>query len=389
MAETAQILLNLFIMYAGARLMGEVFHRLKQPAVVGELLVGIGLGVVAFPVHSPVYEAIAEIGAIVLLFYVGLEMRASDIFRVGATAARVAVLGVALPLGLGYGVMALLGYTTPVAVFVGTALVATSVGITARVLKDLGVLSATEARVILGAAVIDDVLGMVLLAGVSGLGDGQWWYVLLLVVEAVSFTLFVSLVATRVVRRYGSLLEHLRISNAPLTVAIIVLLGLSALSAFIGLAAIIGAFLAGMMFAETRDRYPLEHQVEPLHDFLVPFFFVVMGTMVDVSLFMRGEILGLALLITTVAILGKLLGGVLGGYSLGRLSATIVGVGMVPRGEVGIIVALLGLRLDLIDSTLYGVVLFTVIVTTLLSPPLLEALFYRRARGMSLEGEGP
>lgn len=380
MNETAGILLSLFLMFTAAKTLGEVFERIQQPAVVGEILAGILLGILGLVGHTTVYETLAEIGAIVLLFYVGLENRFSEILRVGWTAFLVAALGVILPFLLGYGWMVLLGQESRVGLFIGTAMVATSVGITGRVLADMGVLTAVESRVILGAAVIDDILGMVLLGVVGGLGGGtiSWSDLTILLVEVLLFLAFVSLLMTRAIRRYGSLLERLRIRNAPFVVAITLLLGLSSLSAYIGLAAIVGAFLAGMAFAETRDQFPLEHQVEPLYDFLVPFFFVIMGSLVEVESFLEWSTLALALGVTLLAVLGKLLGCGLGAYRLRGCSALIVGMGMVPRGEVGIIVALLGLNLGIIDRTLYGVVLFMVLATTLLSPPLLKGLFKGR-----------
>ena len=377
MTEISTILLTLFIMFTAAKVAGELFERIHQPAVIGELLVGIFLGALGLIAHSSVYDTLAEIGAIFLLFQIGLETRASSIFRVGRVASQVAILGVLFPFLLGYLLMSALGYNTPVAMFMGVALVATSVGITARVLHDMGRLRTTEARVILGAAVIDDVVGMILLAVVAraSVGELSWWYILLLAAEAIIFILFVSLVGTRAIRRYGSVIQHLRIRNAPFVVSIVVLLGLSALSAYIGLAAIIGAFFAGMMFAETRDQYALEQKVEPLYDFLVPFFFVIMGSLVDVQAFWDTKILLLALVITLLAFAGKLVGCGLGAAGLGWRRALTVGIGMSPRGEVGIIVALLGLSQQVITKDLYGAVVFMVVVTTLVVPPLLKTLF--------------
>ena len=377
MTEIGEILLTLFIMFAAAKAAGELFERIQQPAVIGELLVGILLGTLGLIEHSPVYMVLAEIGAIVLLFQIGLETRASSIFRVGRVASQVAILGVLLPFFLGYLIMNGLGHSQSAAMFVGVALVATSVGITARVLHDIGRLRTTEARVILGAAVIDDVVGMILLAivGRASAGELSWWYILLLAAEAIIFTLFVSLVGTRALRRYGSVLQYLRIRNAPFAVSIIVLLGLSALSTYIGLAAIIGAFFAGMMFAETRDQYALEQRVEPLYDFLVPFFFVIMGSLVDVKAFWNTDILLLAIIITFIAFVGKLVGCGLGAVGLGWKRALTVGIGMSPRGEVGIIVAMLGLSQGVINEDLYGVVVFMVVVTTLLVPPFLKGMF--------------
>ena len=191
MNDTAHVLLDLFVMFAGAKLAGELFQRLRQPPVIGEILAGTVLSAIGLISHSPVNEALAEIGAIVLLFYVGLETRASSIFAVGRSAFLVAVLGIIFPFILGYTFMTVLGSGSAEAMFVGTAMIATSVGITARVMSDMGLLRSVEARIILGAAVIDDVLAMLGLAVVSGLGAGDLSLPSLAItaIEAVAFTI--------------------------------------------------------------------------------------------------------------------------------------------------------------------------------------------------------
>ncbi|HEX2987943.1 MAG TPA: cation:proton antiporter, partial [Chloroflexota bacterium] len=274
-------------------------------------------------------------------------------------------------------------------IFSGTDMMATSVGITARVLRDLGQLDSSESRVILGAAVIDDILAMVALAVVSGLattGSVRLSEVVLVVAEALLFTLFVALGGTRTVRRYGHQLTRLRMEGAPLAISLLVMLGLASLSAQIGLAAIIGAFLAGMAFAEAPDEFDLERQVLPIYQFLVPYFFVLTGSQVDWRLFTNGGLMALALGITFLAILGKLLGCGLPMIPFGVRSAAIVGVGMVPRGEVGLIVASLGLTMGVVAVEIFSVVVIMSILTTIVAPPVLAALF--AGRGMPRpEGE--
>jgi Kef-type K+ transport system membrane component KefB len=394
-----EIIAQLFVIFAVAKLAGELFQRLRQPPVIGELLVGVligpyALGWIGVPggalvglfhdraaaqeALSLVLHVLAELGAIFLLFFVGLETRLSDLLRVGLRAGAVAVAGVVLPFLAGAGLMLALGHPGLEAAFVGTALVATSVGITARVLSDLGYLDSVEARIILGAAVVDDILGMIALAIVSGVGaTGQvaLAQVVVTAMLAIAFTVFVALVGTRVVRRYSWRLERLQVRNAPFVVAVMICLGLAALADVIGLAAIIGAFLAGLVFAETREQYALEHQTLPVYELLVPMFFVITGAGVDWRLFLDGSLLGLALVVTALAIVTKVIGCGLGAWGLSARSMAIIGVGMAPRGEVGLIVASIGRGLGAIPSEIFSIVVVMSVLTTLIVPPLLPLLF--------------
>jgi len=380
--DLTRVLFDIFLIFASAKLLGELFERFRQPAVVGEVLAGLLLGpyLLGIVPHSLVYEGIAEIGVIFLLFTVGLETKPSDILKVGVVASKVGLLGILLPFVLGFGLIAYLGHPTLEALFIGTALVATSVGITARVLGDMGLIQEIESRIILGAAVIDDIIGMILLAVVSSLGEGalSWVRITLVAVEAIAFTLFLGLVGSRVINRYGRWIERIKTPQAPLVFSILICLGLSALSSAIGMAAIIGAFMAGMVLAEFSEEYHLVEKAEAIYAFLVPFFFFVMGSHINVAVIGSGEIIWLALAITVLAVVGKLVGCGIGALSLGRSSALIVGVGMVPRGEVGIIVAMLGLRLQAIPESMYALVIFMSVVTTLAVPPVLRVLFRER-----------
>ncbi len=382
MEHLTTVLFDILLIFASAKLLGELFERLRQPAVVGEVLAGLLLGPYLLGVvpHSPIYEGIAEIGVIFLLFTVGLETKPSNIITVGVVASKVGLLGIILPFMLGFGLVTYLGHPTLEALFIGTALVATSVGITARVLGDMGLIQEIESRIILGAAVIDDIIGMILLAIVSGLGEGalSWVRISVVALEAIGFTLFLALVGSRVINRYGGWIERIKTPQAPLVFSILICLGLSALSSAIGMAAIIGAFMAGMVLAEFSEAYHLVEKAEAIYAFLVPFFFFVMGSHINVAVMANWEILWLALAITVLAIAGKLLGCGLGAWSLGRGAALIVGVGMVPRGEVGIIVAMLGLRLHAIPESMYALVIFMSVVTTLAAPPVLRILFRER-----------
>ena len=401
MNEITALLVDLFLIFLAAKLAAELFERIGQPPVIGELLAGVligpyALGLIGTPdagliaaFHGDaaaaqeainlVYHLIAELGVVVLLFFVGLETRLADILKVGGRAGAVAVLGVVVPFILGYGLMGpLLGHPAVEAIFVGAAMVATSVGITARVLRDLGVIASTESRIILGAAVIDDILAMVILAVVAGLattGSISAVEVALIAGQAILFTAFLAVVGTGAMRRYGLGLDRLKMDNAPLAVSLLAMLGLAALSAGIGLAAIIGAFLAGMVFAEAREHFDLEHQALPIYQFLVPFFFVLTGAQVDWRLFLDGGIMGIALAVTALALAGKVVGCGLGVLGMGGRSTAIVGVGMAPRGEVGLIVASLGLSLGAIPSQIFSVVVIMSILTTLVVPPVLRMLY--------------
>jgi Kef-type K+ transport system membrane component KefB len=382
MEHATQVLFELFLIFASAKLLGEFFERFRQPAVVGEILAGLLLGpyVLGIVPHAPIYEGIAEIGVIFLLFTVGLETKPSDILSVGGVASKVGVLGIVLPFALGFGLIVFLDHPTLEALFIGTALVATSVGITARVLGDMGLIQETESRIILGAAVIDDIIGMILLAVVSGLGEGvlSWVRIAVVAIQAITFTLFLAFIGSPVISRHARMVEILRTPHAALVGAILICLGLSALSSAIGMAAIIGAFMAGMVLAEFSEKYQLVEKAETICVFLVPFFFFVMGSHINLAVMASGEIVWLALAITVLAIASKLLGCGLGAWSLGRRGALIVGVGMVPRGEVGIIVAMLGLKLHAIPESMYGLVIFMSVVTTLAAPPVLRVLFRTR-----------
>ncbi len=372
------IILELFLMYAAARLVGEVFERIGQPAVVGELLAGILLGpsLLGWIHVGEAQSAFAEIGVIVLLFTVGLETDLFEFRSVARPATAVGLLGIVLPFAAGWGTMRLLGYEPIESLFVGAALVATSVGITARVLGDLGALRRPESRVILGAAVLDDVLGLAILAVVAGLGAGALSVgrVAVVVGEAVGFVALLAFVGPAVVRRYGGWLERPSSERSPFLLALALCLGLSALAEAIGLAALVGAFLAGIVLAETREQYKLVREMRPVADLLTPFFFVLTGARLDVAVFTEPAVLLVTVLITLVAIAGKVGGGLVGARSMGRRPALLVGVGMMPRGEVGILVASLGLSLGVVGNRLYGAVIGMSLITTLLAPPLLKRL---------------
>ena len=376
------VLVDLFVLFAAAKILGEIFEYFGQPPVVGELLGGVLVGPHVFGVlggeSEDVLALLAELGVIILLFAVGLETSIGDLRRVGRSALQVGFLGVVIPFAAGVGLMALLGYERGDVLFIAAAMVATSVGVTARVLKDLDAVRTNFARVVLGAAVVDDILALLVLAVVVGLaaGDVSSFQLGLTLAASAVFLLFVLLAAPPLVRKISDFAHLPIIPGSPLVFALLLTLGLAALSETIGLAAIIGAFFAGLIFDFRKEE--VVSQIEPVYEFLVPFFFAVTGSRLDPAVFTDGAILGLASMVTVLAIVTKIAGGYAGALQLGRGDALLVGVGMVPRGEVGLIVASLGLNLGVIGSDLYGVVLAMTVVTTILTPPVFGPMVRRR-----------
>ena len=382
---TADVLVALFLVLLAAKVGDELFKRLRQPALVGEILAGVVIGPSVLGIVEPneTLEVFAELGVVFLLFWVGLETRLSDMREVGATAARVGALGVIVPFAAGYGAGAVLGESAGTSVFIGAALVATSVGITSAVLIELEALATRAARTILGAAVVDDILAMVLLAvavGVAEKGGVDLSSILVVIAIALAFVVFVAIGGTRVVARWPDVFHAPRFSESPLLPAVILCLGLAAFAAQIGLAAIIGAFLAGMVVAESKDRHDFEEEVAPLYAFFPPFFFVFIGLEVDLGAFADAGTLGLLVAITALAFLTKLVPCWLAARPMGPADAKVVGIGMIPRGEVGIIVAGIGATAGVVDDDLFAVIVGMSILTTLLVPPLLRRALAASAR---------
>ena len=380
----ADVLVALFVVLLAAKLGDELFKRLGQPALVGEILAGVVIGPSLLGLVEPgeTLEVFAELGVVFLLFWVGLETRLSDMRDVGLTALRVGALGVVVPFAAGYGAGLVLGESGATSVFLGAALVATSVGITSAVLIELGALATTAARTILGAAVIDDILAMVLVAvavGVADQGGVDVTSIGVVIGLALGFVVFVALGGTRLVARWPDVFHAPKFSESPLLPAVILCLGLAAFSAQIGLAAIIGAFLAGMVVAETKDRHDFEEEIAPLYAFFPPFFFVFIGLEVELDAFTDAGTLGLLLAITVLAFATKFGAAWLAARSMGTRDAVVVGLGMVPRGEVGIIVAGIGATAGVVEPDLFAVIVGMSIATTLLIPPLLRRALARAA----------
>ena len=413
------VLIGVAVMLVAAKLAGELFERMKQSSVLGELFAGIVLGnllIFGTSVFEPLktdvtIAALAELGVIILLFEVGLESDLKEMIEVGFSSLLVAVLGVIAPFFLGWAVSAYFIPDEPrlTHIFIGATLCATSVGITARVFKDLGKLGTREARIILGAAVIDDVLGLLILAIVAGAIRAASTGATLSVVEisliaAKSFAFLIGsivigqLLVPRMLRGAG----RLETRGVLLTIAIAICLALSWAAARVGLAPIVGAFAAGLVLDEVhykpsggRKERDLHDLLQPVSTVLVPVFFVLMGMKVDLRFFTQGGILGFAMALTLAAIIGKQV------CSLGVVERGVnrfaVGVGMIPRGEVGLIFAGIGATLMLpsatgaslpvISSAVFGAVVIMVIITTLITPIALKSALARAGRKQKSKGD--
>jgi Kef-type K+ transport system membrane component KefB len=379
----SDFLLALIAIFAAAKIFGEIAERVGQPAVLGEMIGGIVIGVSGLHLvdaHSPLLQILSEIGVILLLFLIGLETDVRRLLSVGGASATVAFVGVALPLLGGIAAGRALGMPPVVSLLLGAALTATSVGITARVLADLGHLKSDEAQVILGAAIIDDVLGLICLAIVAGLAARQTlttWSVAKMFIAAFGFIALALVIGSVLAPRFVALITRLRVAKGLFFASVMFAFALAWTADFIGSAMIIGAFAAGLILARTGRGADIEHEVHDVAQFFIPIFFVLVGAAVDLEMLNPFEpqarrffIIGIVL--TLIAIVGK----VAAGYaSFGRpLRRLVIGVGMVPRGEVGLIFAQLGLSTGLLTAGLYSSVAMMVIVTTLIAPPALRAL---------------
>ncbi len=371
--------LAMLLVFGGAKLLAEIFERFHQPGIVGEILAGVLLGpsVLAWVTPDPLLKSLADLGVMFLLFRVGLEMKSSELLKVGGVATVVAMAGVIAPMIAGWGIARLWGYGQVEALFAGAVFVATSVGITAQVLSSKGLLQLKSSQIILAAAVIDDVLGLIVLGIVSGMAHGkmEWLDLALTVALPVVFTVVVAHWGSHSVRRIAPRVEaRLRVGEVQFNLSVVLLFSLALLAQYVGIAAIVGAFLAGMALGE--------HVGTRVHDLvcgtaelLVPFFLVGVGLNVQLSAMSDRPTMLLAAVLLVAAILTKILGCGLGAWGEGAREALRIGVGMVPRGEVGMVVAQMGLGLGVITGKLYGVVVFASLATTLAAPPLLSLVY--------------
>lgn len=383
--EVAQFLLVLIAIFGSAKMFGELAERVGQPAVLGELIAGLVVGVSGFRIvdaQEHTIHLLAELGVILLLFMIGLETDLKKLLSVGASSAAVALVGVTLPFLFGYFAGVYLGYGPMLSIFLGATLTATSVGITARVLSDLGHLHDRESQVVLGAAVIDDIIGLILLTIVGALARGEELTALGIAkttLIAFGFVVVAIMLGNWLAPYLIQLITRLRVVKALFFAAVMFAFALAYLAEEVGSALIIGAFAAGLVLARTERAEQIEREVHDIAQFFIPIFFVSVGAAIDLRTLnpfnaetRQFALIGLAL--TIVAIIGKL---VSGWAVLERgLKRHVIGIGMVPRGEVGLIFAQIGLSTGILAIGLYSSIAMMVIITTLIVPPLLR-LFLR------------
>ena len=425
--EVGEILLMLFVVFVLAKLASLLVKKFGMPGLIGEILVGVLLATVTIGDQSlaqmlgivlpagpgeegsdgyNILHIMAELGVMFLLFSVGLETRVKDLMSVGKAAFLVALMGVILPFILGYAYISFLSGDGNLyhALFLGAAMVATSVGITARVIKDMKLTDAKESRIIIGAAVIDDILGMIVLAVVSGMANSassgevnivEIIKITLLAIVFVGVVLFIAGYVVpkfydwrkaRIERKFAENKDYVPMRYNMVVVAIAACIGLGFLADSIGLASIIGSFLAGMIFAEYVFEWKIEEKIEGICTLFVSFFFVYVGIQVDLSSVDQNVIIT-TIVIIILAFIGKYvgcsLGAKMGDKSLDKDSLNIIGIGMVPRGEVGIIVATIGLSIVVsgvpaISKELYTTVVLMSVITTIIAPPLLSMAFKKK-----------
>ncbi len=399
------VLIGLIVILLGAKIGGYFFNRIGQPTVLGELIAGVIIGNLvlltgwdglSFLRTNEYISILAEIGVIILLFEVGLEENIKNMLKVGTSSFLVACIGVIFPFFLGYacGKILLPGRFNSVYIFIGATLTATSVGITARVLRDLRKVNTKEGRIILGAAVIDDILGLIILAVVTGIvtsGAVSFMDIGFITLKALIFLVGSLVLGVILAPRIMKLAQMLWIEGVMVISALLFAFLLAYLANKAGLATIVGAFAAGLILEETHFKgfkeatYNIHDMIRPISSFLVPIFFVLMGIQVRLETFKEVHVLGLSAALTGAAILGKQLCG-LGavGRNLDRIS---IGVGMIPRGEVGLIFAAIGRKLvipgtntPVIDPGIYSAIVIMVIFTTLFTPPFLKFTLLRREK---------
>lgn len=418
--ELAPIIMMLLVIFVVARVFSAVVERFGLPGLIGEIVAGILianlaiggdtlLDLLGIVIENPststegndlysILYTFSEIGVIFLLFTVGLETRVKDLLGSGKTAMLVAVVGVIVPFFLGFAFIQVTEGNFHHAMFLGAAMVATSVGITARVIKDMHLMNKKESRIIISAAVIDDVLGMVVLAIVKGMAGTSGGIdpvgLIIVIAEAIIFVIGMILAAKYLVplligywNKSNAGREKPRKAPSPLALALIVCFFFAWLAEEIGLAAIIGSFLGGMLFSEYAEETGLNGKFDTLTTMFISFFFVMVGLKVDASALGSTTVIIDIVIVLVLAVVSKYvgcgLGAKIGDKGLGKDSLGIIGIGMVPRGEVGIIVASIGLSIVVdgapaLSAELYSVIVIMAVATTIIAPPLLSRAYKKR-----------
>ena len=381
--SVAELLLALIAIFVAAKVLGELAERLGQPAVLGELVGGVIVGVSGLHLvrpHDVTIHLLSELGVILLLFLIGLETDLRKLMSVGGSATAVAVVGVALPFIGGFLFGRLLGFPVMVSVFLGASLTATSVGITARVLSDLGHLKDDESQIVLGAAVVDDIIGLVLLTLVGTLaGGGALTFLGIgrIILVAFGFVILAIVIGSQLAPRLIRVIDRINMARGLFFASIVFAFLLAYFAQQVGSAVIIGSFAAGLVLARTHRGKDIEHEVHDVGQFFIPIFFVVVGAAIDLRSInpfdpATSRFFWIGLGLTVIGVLGK----VAAGYVVWKkgLRRTVIGVGMIPRGEVGLIFAQIGLASKLITPGLYSAVALMVMITTFITPPLLRKL---------------
>lgn len=373
--DVPSLLLTLAAVFGATKVFGEAAQRMRQPAVLGELIAGVLLGSSVFGLldpHDPVVHVLSELGVLVLLFQIGLETDLQALRRVGGAALAVGITGVVLPFVGGTAAALALGQSPLTALVIGAALTATSIGISARVLGDLGRLHTPEGRVVLGAAVLDDVVGLIILSVVSGVAAGGAvtpMVVASTTVVAIGCVVLSLLAGTAAVRPLMYVVSRLQVGGALGVAALGFAFIFAALAAKAGSAMIIGAFAAGLVLHRTPQRHEIERSTTAIGHVLVPIFFASVGAQVDLAALFQPTALVLGGVLVAVAIVGKIVAGYAPWWFEGR--KLLVGVAMVPRGEVGLIFAQMGAATGVLAGSQFGAVMAMVVVTTFMTPPLL------------------
>lgn len=390
--DVPHLLAVLVALLAATKVLGLLAQRIGQPSVVGELVAGIILGKSLLGIldpSDPIIHALAELGVIVLLFEIGLHTDIRALLRVGGEAMAVAVIGVVLPFAFGYGVCTMLGLSTLPSIVAGAALTATSIGISARTLSDLGQLRSAEGQIVLGAAVIDDVIGLVILSVVGGIVSGislSFLGIAGTTSVAVGFIAFALVLGSLVVPPVFRFIDRLEASGTLGVAGLAFAFLLAWLASLAGSATIIGAFAAGILLHNTPQRSRIESSTTTLGLFFVPIFFAVVGAAVTLGAFSDVRVVAVGSALLAVALVGKIAAGYAPFWFRGR--KLLIGVAMIPRGEVGLIFARMGLATGVLTSELFSAITMMVLATTLLTPPLL-AYMIRSERQTPDESDRP
>ena len=373
--------LAMLIVFGSAKVISDLFERVGLPGIAGEIVAGILIGpsVLNWVAPNETMKALSDLGVLFLLFSIGLDLQLADLLRVGLLSTFVATLGEAVPFLAGWGILLAWGGTAHAALFLGAALVATSVGISASVLKRRDLLHHPASQIILAAAVIDDVLGLIVLAVVSSVARGRFNLAEIVVTAglATTFVVVTAIWGTKVVSRiFPHFHSRIRADEAQFDVAMVLLFSLAVLAFYAGVAAIVGAFLAGLALADSADSR-VRNLTRGVTELLVPFFLAGIGLNFDVRIFRSRSTVLMALVVLLVAIATKVIGCGLATLSAGWQTSLRVGLGMIPRGEVAMVAAQLGLSMLILSTAVYSVIIFVVVASALLTPPLLKVAFGR------------